>query len=107
MRIMTIGQKTIKKRSSGDNMVLLKCAKSCNRMPVGQMNRFGGLSGSDPVGGLTIRRILILLLLVPQIAQTKVAKSKGKLILMRTLCIEDLGKLNMITGSIQFLLIFA
>jgi len=77
---MTIGQKTIKKRS--EEMVLLKCAKTCNRMPVGQMNRFGGLSGPDPVGGLTLRRILILLLLVPQIAQTKVAKSKGKLILL-------------------------
>jgi hypothetical protein len=78
---MTIGQKTIKKRSASSSvgeMVLLKCAKSYNRIPVGQMYRFGGLSGPDPLGGLTIRRILVLLLLVPQIAQTKVAKSKGK-----------------------------
>ena len=85
LRRMTIGQKMIKQKpfariemSSSESQ--LSCHRPKNVLPVSlMMGHFRGLSSpADAMGGLTIRRIIILLLLVPQIAQTKVAKSKGK-----------------------------
>ena len=47
---------------------------------LGWLNRFGGFGGPPSIPGLALNRtLMLLLLLVPQIAQTKVAKSKGKL----------------------------
>ena len=47
--------------------------------PVSLMQNFRGLTNPSSMSGVTLSRILIiLLLLVPQIAQTKVTKSKGK-----------------------------
>ena len=83
LRRMTIGQKMIKQKPFARNeMSSSESQLSCHRpnSPVSLiMGHFRGLSSpADAMGGLTIRRIIILLLLVPQIAQTKVAKSKGK-----------------------------
>ena len=71
---MQIGMKSITKGFKGQ-------LKTTNwNIPVGLVTRFSGLSSPGSMSsGLNISRIVILLLLVPQIAQTKVAKSKGKL----------------------------
>ena len=81
MRRMTIGQKMIKQKTFARNEMpssesQLSCHRPKNIFPVSlMMGHFRGLSSpTDAMAGLTIRRIIILLLLVPQIAQTKVAK---------------------------------
>jgi len=69
---MQIGMKTITKHCEG------QLKRSNWNIPVGLVTRFRGLSSPGSMSGLNLSRIVILLLLVPQIAQTKVAKSKGE-----------------------------